>query len=383
MTEPAAPVGPAAALAALPPDVVRQRLQQGEGMTTPQLSPPPLNLAAPAGSHDSTAASPGAPRSLLRRTGRRTARVAVRFAVVLTALLAVSAGANAVLTFRDGLAQPYGQLVTLPGGGQVNTAVTGTGEETFVIMPGYAAASPVLEFAPLVDDLDDHATVVVVEPFGYGYSDRQTDADRTVENISTELHQTLTALNVHQPYTLVAHSISGLYALDYVNRFPGEVRAVVSIDGQVPLDGPAPQDPGATRWTRLWTISGVTRWVSKAVPQNFVRAPEDHYSEDARRQMRTLVLRNDSTPALVEENQRESQNVEAVRGLSFPDELPVLAFVAQDSINHSPQWLPAHQKQLKGLVHSKLVIVDDTHYLHFRHSAEIAAAARSFLDGPA
>jgi pimeloyl-ACP methyl ester carboxylesterase len=352
-------------------------------MTTPQLSPPALDVAAPTGSHDVTAVSPGAPRSLLRRTGRRTGRVAVRVAVVLTALLAVSAGANAVLTVRDGLEQPYGQLVTLPGGGQVNTAVTGTGKETFVIMPGYAAASPVLEFAPLVDDLDNHATVVVVEPFGYGYSDRQTDADRTLENISTELHQTLTALKVHQPYTLVAHSIGALYVLDYVNRFPGEVRGVVTIDGQLPLDGPAPQDPGASRWTRLWTISGVTRWVSKAVPQLFVQAPADNYSEDARRQMRTLVLRNDSTPAVVEENQREAQNVEAVRGLSYPEELPVLSFVAQDSINHSPEWYPAHQKQLAGLVRSKLVVVDGTHYLHLRHSPEIAAAARAFLDGPA
>jgi hypothetical protein len=45
------------------------------------------------------------------------------------------------------------------------TAGCGSGEETFVIMPGFGAASPVLEFAPLVDDLDDHATVVVVRTF--------------------------------------------------------------------------------------------------------------------------------------------------------------------------------------------------------------------------
>ena len=67
--------------------------------------------------------------------------------------------------------------MTIPGG-EVNTAVSGSGEETFVIMPGYGAASPVLEFAPLVDNLDDHATVAVVEPFGYGYSDRRTNAPR-------------------------------------------------------------------------------------------------------------------------------------------------------------------------------------------------------------
>src|SRR3954454_10853772 len=294
-------------------------------MTTPQLSPPPQDVAATTGATIVAAAPASRLRSRIRRAGRWTGRLVL----LLAALLALSAGANAVLTVRDGLTQPYGHLVTLPGGA-VNTAVSGTGEETFVIMPGYGAASPVLEFAPLVDKLDDHATVVVVEPFGYGYSDRRTDADRTMENMTTELHQALTALHVHQPYTLMAHSIGALYALDYVNRFPGEVRAVVTIDGSVPIDAVA-SEAQQSRWLRLWTISGVTRWVSMVKPTLFVRAPRDAYSEDALRQMRTLTLRNDSTPALVEESHRMGQNVNVAKGLSFPAKLPVLAFVAQNT----------------------------------------------------
>jgi pimeloyl-ACP methyl ester carboxylesterase len=311
---------------------------------------------------------------------RRIGRWVARLAMFLTALLAVSAGTNAVLAINDGRQQPYGRLVDLPGG-KVNTAVSGSGEETFVIMPGYGSASPVLEFAPLVDELDDDATVVVVEPFGYGWSDRQTKAERTVENMSTELHQTLTALGVHQPYTLVAHSIGALYTLDYVNRFPGEVRAVVSIDGSVPIDAVA--EGGQSRWLRLWTTSGVTRWVSKAAPDLFVQAPRDTYSADARRQMRTLVLRNDSTPALVEESNRMARNVEAVKGLSFPAKLPVLTFLAQDTIDFLPAWYPAHRKQLEGLAHSQLIVIDDGHYLHHHHSPEIADAVRTFVDKPA
>jgi pimeloyl-ACP methyl ester carboxylesterase len=355
----------------------RWELQQGEDMTTPQLSPPRLNVAA--GSDTNLlSAEPAARRlSRARRIGRRTAR----FAVVVAGLLAVSAGANAVLTVRESLSQPYGQLVTLPGGGAVNTAVSGTGEETFVIMPGFGSVSPVLEFAPLVDDLDDHATVVVAEPFGYGYSDRRTKADRTLENMSSELHQTLAALHVRRPI-LVAHSIGALYALDYVNRFPGEVRAVVTIDGSVPIDAVASEQQ-ESRWNRLWTLSGVTRWVSMVTPTLFVQAPPDTYSTAALRQMLALTLRNDSNPALVEESHRMGQNVNDAKGLSFPADLPVLAFVAQDTIDMVPEWYPAHQQQLLGLVHSKLVVIDDGHYLHHHHSREIGAAARVFIDSSA
>src|SRR6185369_4778177 len=99
-----------------------------------------------------------------------------------------------------------------------------------------------------------------------------------------------------------------LYALDYVNRFPGEVRAVVSIDGSVPIDEVA--EGGASRWLRLWSTSGVLRWLSKAEPGLVVQAPRDTYSEDARRQMRALTLRNDSTPAVIEESDRMAENAE-------------------------------------------------------------------------
>ena len=53
------------------------------------------------------------------------------------------------------------------------------------------------------------------------------------------------------------------------------------------------------------------------------------------------------------------QNVNAAKGLSFPAELPVLAFLAQDTIDILPEWYPAHQEQLKGPVCSKLIVLDD------------------------
>jgi hypothetical protein len=120
-----------------------------------------------------------------------------------------------------------------------------------------------------------------------------------------------------------------------------------------------------------------------ADPALLVQAPSDTYSSSALRQMQKLALRNDSTPAVVEESQRMGQNVNAAKGLSFPADLPVLDFLAQDNIDLAPEWLPAHQEQLVGLKRSKLVVIDDGHYLHYHHSPEIADAVRAFLDAPA
>jgi hypothetical protein len=95
-----------------------------------------------------------------------------------------------------------------------------------------------------------------------------------------------------------------------------------------------------------------------------------------------LAPRNDANAALVEEGQRMGQNVDAAKGLSFPADLPVLTFVSQGTSDALPEWYPAHQEQLEGLLRSKLIVVNDSHYLHYHHSAKIAEAARAFLDGP-
>ena len=68
-----------------------------------------------------------------------------------------------------------------------------------------------------------------------------------------------------------------------------------------------------------------------------------------------------------------------MKGLSFPADLPVLTFLAQDNIDHLPVWLPAHQQQLEGRAHAQLVVIDDSHYLHHHHAPQIAATVRAFL----
>ena len=69
----------------------------------------------------------------------------------------------------------------------------------------------------------------------------------------------------------------------------------------------------------------------------------------------------------------------AVERLTFPADLPVLTFLAQDNIDHLPVWLPAHQQQLEGRAHGQLVVIDDSHYLHHHHAPQIAAEVRTFL----
>lgn len=303
-------------------------------------------------------------------------RIAGVVALVVVALVAVSTVSNLVLgAVEKANAQPYGETVGIDGG-EVNVSVTGEGEPTLVLLSGYGTASPVLDFAPLVAELDDAYTVVVIERFGYGYSDLDV-TERTVENVATELHDTLAKLNVRN-YILMAHSLAGIYSLDYVNRFPDEVSALVTIDGTVPEDFAVAPKIGVGQ--RLLSVTGWVRWMTALNPAiTAPSAPVGLYSEREIEQIRLMTIWNHANPATIDENNRSAENFDAVAGMSYPAELPVLSFLSQQLIEANALWRPAHERQLEPLNRSELVVLQGGHYLHWTHSEEMAETLERFL----
>lgn len=307
---------------------------------------------------------------------RKFLRVLAIVGIVVAALVILSTASNLIMgAVEKSSTHPYGETVSLERG-DVNVSVTGDGGQTVVLLSGYGTATPTLDFAPLVEELQADYTVVVVERFGYGYSDLGV-TERTVENISNELHDVLTHLDVHQPI-LVAHSLAGIYSLDYLNRFPDEVSALVTIDSSVPEDFAIPAD--RSLWEGVLSTSGVVRWVITLDPAIAApAAPAGVYSEEQLEHIRLMNIWNYANPALIDENNRTAENFRDVVKLSYPDDLPVLAFVSQQVVDANARWLPAHEQQLEHSSHSELVVLDGDHYLHWTHSPEMAAAMQSFL----
>lgn len=307
---------------------------------------------------------------------KRFLRVLGIIGIVVAAVVVLSAVTHLIMgAVERSNIRPYGETVHLGRGG-VNVSVSGDGAQTVVLLSGYGTATPTLDFAPLVDELEARYTVVIVERFGYGYSDLGV-TERTVENISSELHAVLTELGVHQPI-LLAHSLAGIYSLDYVNRFPGEVSALVTVDSSVPEDFAVPAD--RSFWEGVLATSGVVRWVITLDPDIATpAAPAGVYSEEQLEQIRLMNIWNYANPALLDENNRTAENFREVADLSYPGDLPVLAFVSKQLVDANPRWLPAHEQQLEQSARSALMVLDGDHYLHWTHSPEMAAVIQEFL----
>lgn len=314
-----------------------------------------------------------------RTKSRRPLRTAGIAALMVLGLLLASTATNLILEQSEKSSiSPYGERIAINGGG-INVYRNGHSGQPIVLLSGLGTPAPGLDFAPLIRELAGF-DVIVVEGFGYGYSDMNAGG-RTNQNISTELHEVLTRLHIRQPYVLAGHSIAGFYTLDYANRYPAEVAAVIGIDATIPQPGSEPSEepqPGIN-WERALSVTGVVRTVTAIAPA--LAAPDsDAYTADELERMRLMLSWNFGNDAVADETARIATNAAALRGVRYPDALPVLAFIADDNEDSTSTRSAATLDLLKNVKNHEIVTLKGGHYLHWTQAQRMADVITAFLD---
>lgn len=272
--------------------------------------------------------------------------------------------------------EPYGQHVSVDGK-NMNVFIQGDGPDTVVLLPGFGTASPALDFKLLIDELSPHYKVVVVEPFGYGLSDA-TKKERTSENIVNEIHEALQQLDIDR-YILMGHSISGIYSLDYVNKYSDEVSTFVGLDSSVPSLSEKKIESSETSMVKWFRDLGFARLQLKLSADPYEGLA---YDEHTKEQLKLLIHKNMYNTTQLNEAESMFSNFEEAeqRRVTFPPNLPVLLFV-QAEHPATDQWIPEHEKLIKNSVHAEMELLDANHYLYRSHPKEIAEKFMSFMKG--
>lgn len=290
---------------------------------------------------------------------------------VIALLLAITSVVNIVATNSEAeKIESYGQLVDVDGK-KMNVVVSGSGDETIVLLPGFGTAAPGLDFLPLITELSPHFRVVVVEPFGYGLSDT-TEKERTTENIVSEVHEALQTLGITQ-YVLGGHSIAGIYGLNYVASYPDEVTAFLGIDTSVPGQ-PGMDEELPVAEMQIAKSLGLMRVLS-GLSDPYAGLPFDAQTKE---QILMLSNKNSLGPNYLSEMKHISSNFADALGTTFPQDLPVLLFVETNNSDIA-SWADLHTEQAASVAHGEVVFLDGSHYLHHTQSEKIAADTKRFL----
>jgi pimeloyl-ACP methyl ester carboxylesterase len=313
-----------------------------------------------------------------QRPKRRWLRRLGISALVLVAVVAASTAVNLIMETQErSSTTPYGVRVPVAGG-HMNVWRNGHRGSTIVLLSGLGTVAPALDFAPLVRQLGDY-DVVVVERFGYGYSD-MAGPPQGVGNITAEIHEALGKVGVGKPYVLVAHSIAGFYALSYVNQYPDEVSAIIGIDPTVPASKAGAAEPAAAgiNWGRILEVAGVARAVFTIAP-SLAEPPGGAFTADELERIRRMTIWNYGNEATADETRRIASNATALRGLTLPDALPVLDILSSDSVKTIPGWVQLHEEQLGNVQRHDVVVLDGPHYLYWTKSRAIAQRITGFI----
>jgi pimeloyl-ACP methyl ester carboxylesterase len=104
---------------------------------------------------------------------------------------------------------------------------SGSGGPAVVFLAGGGAVG--LDYLNVQQRAAELTTSVTYDRAGTGWSDA-VDLPRTSVDVTDELRALLNVAEVPAPYLMVGHSLGGLYARHYAQRFSGEVAGLVLLD---------------------------------------------------------------------------------------------------------------------------------------------------------
>lgn len=118
-------------------------------------------------------------------------------------------------------------------GKRMNVYQEGSGKDTFVFMSGSGVAAPAYEMKGLYSKFSKENKIAVVDRAGYGYSDVYDD-DRDIDTILEQTRKALLQSGNKPPYILMPHSISGIEAIYWAQKYPKEIKAIIAMDIGLP-----------------------------------------------------------------------------------------------------------------------------------------------------
>ena len=277
---------------------------------------------------------------------------------------------------------------------------SGSGSPAVVFLAGGGAVG--LDYLNVQRRAADLATSVIYDRAGTGWSER-VDLPRLSAEVIEELRALLIVAGVPAPYVLVGHSLGGLYARHYAQRYANEVSGLVLLD-------PAHEDYNAYMPKDLvdqWTSWDTDAVLPDELPEEliqFYRALFEQEMADWPADIRGALIERHVSADWLRAGLQEAKNVdqlyEEVRHAGQMPDLPLIILTSTgiDSFKAAvSQGIPDSllREEIEGKVRLYTAWADSFRYgenrliedvghvtLHFRRPDAVLQAIQDVLDRP-
>ncbi len=304
--------------------------------------------------------------------------------IVSIGIVAVSMYHNRLIQKEDAILRNDGMIVNV-NGQSMNVYREGAGEDTYVFMAGSGIAAPVYELKGLYSKFSQHHQIAVVDRAGYGFSEIAHD-ERDIDTILMQTRESLLASGLQPPYILVPHSISGLEAIYWAQKYPEEVKGIIALDIGLPSQYVKHKMGTLDRWMvkgmSLATKVGLHRLVPSQVynPQvlnmSFLTTEEKElYQALSFKQFFNEDMKNELLH--VYENSLQSEQ------LPLPQDTPIIIVDAIAKENEHSKYTEQNRQDYadfaKQFTHAEVKEVSGTHSIYLYQPEEIYQLAIEFM----
>ena len=249
----------------------------------------------------------------------------------------------------------------------INVYISGNSNSdiTLIFMSGAGTCSPILDFKTLYSLFEKDYQIVVVEKAGYGFSDI-SDIDRDIDTILFETRESLTKAGIkNRKYILFPHSMSGIEALYWANKYPDEIKGIVGLDPAVPKAYENMKINSLLfNLAKFGADIGLTRFIPSIV--NSSSAIKDGNLTDEEKELyRVIFYRRTATISMLNETKSIKENAKKLEKIDTTD-VPMLFFASNgDGTGYSKEeWRKFIIDYIDSKQNGNYKILDCSHYVH-------------------
>ena len=279
---------------------------------------------------------------------------------------------------EEKLREPLGQLIDI-NGNNISIYVEGSGSKTLEFLSGSGTCSPLLDFKSLYSLLSDEYRIVVVEKFGYGYSD-VVDEDRNIQTVLSETRLALNKAGIDGPYVLCPHSMSGIEALYWAQEYPDEIEALIGLDMAVPeyYENMKINLP-LMKLGQYAANLGITRLIPTLAESDAIK--HGTLTNDEKNRYRAIFYNRTATVTMINEAKSVKDNARIVAQNGVP-QVPMLLFISDGTGGtgfDKETWRRIQEKYISEVESGKYIELDCPHYVHDYEYGRISEEIKSFL----
>ena len=283
---------------------------------------------------------------------------------------------------EDKLFKTNGKVVEI-NNHNINIYITGNSNSdiTLVFMSGGGTCSPTLDFKTLYSLFENNYQIAVVEKAGYGFSDL-SDIDRDIDTILFETRESLNKAGIkNKKYILFPHSMSGIEALYWANKYPNEIKGIIGLDPAVPeLYENMEINSIMLSLAKFGSDIGITRFLPSIVNSS-AAIKYGKLTDEEKDLYKVIFYRRTATASMLNETKSIKKNAKKLEKIDTTN-VPMLFFVSNgEGTGYSKEnWRKFIVDYIDSKLNSKYKILDCSHYVHNIEYQRIYEESLNFIN---